>query len=694
MKYVVSKRFFVCILCGLLFIFSFSLAEADEKKQSTIIGYGPIAGDLIKPSSSVVSDGKLYVLDQTGISIFDLETQKLIDKHHASYQMDILSNVETVKDLCSYHYGLTRSLPLNYSPIGESLYSSIYTNRPYYVQPAMCLDSNQNLYIASQDGIHVLSIESMTPKTILSYPKEILEQEKDTYINIITMKLYNDQLFLLKTVYYVYQGQLSNTFYQLDLNGNIVHTFQTLFEEENYSDIVEPDFIYIQPYDLYGMTYTIHDYWEREENPNPHPILWFNSKGENIPIANQESFPNFFSRIEYNPTTQNILLTGRDYELLETANAHFTLFSMRLEKVNNDFHWILESSEQKETFGQECMDIFCCDDDIILISLGQFYEAWNYRVYRVTDSSVDQYGTTSNRLGQIHNSMSFCVDTQGTLYTHNDGQIFLNVFATDEPHVTSFELDHEVITMSRWLVANSIVLSDLSLQGDNLVFVNALPNTVTEYSLLDETWNQLYKGDITKPYFWSNIQYIDGQYLVLFPRYWLEDSPHVYKVADVLFMDDVKDFKVNDLEYEVSPLFVGFNLNMVQHDQKLYPQYQFLDCVHQAIWIYDHQKRLQEIVQLPQNENSLYSSFDLYPDGSWIVTDVTQHRLLHIARNGKILETIGSKGRVNIGTTKEEYLEKPDQFYFPVRAKIVNNHIYVADFGNCRYHKIPIGSGS
>jgi len=67
---------------------------------------------------------------------------------------------------------------------------------------------------------------------------------------------------------------------------------------------------------------------------------------------------------------------------------------------------------------------------------------------------------------------------------------------------------------------------------------------------------------------------------------------------------------------------------------------------------------------------------------------------LHIARNGKILETIGSKGRVNIGTTKEAYLEKPDQFYFPVRAKIVNNHIYVADFGNCRYHKIPIGSSS
>jgi hypothetical protein len=129
---------------------------------------------------------------------------------------------------------------------------------------------------------------------------------------------------------------------------------------------------------------------------------------------------------------------------------------------------------------------------------------------------------------------------------------------------------------------------------------------------------------------------------------------------------------------------------MVQHDKKLYPQYQFLDCVHQTIWIYDHQKRLQEIVQLPQNENSFYSSFDLYPDGSWIVTDVTQHRLLHISRSGDLIETIGSKGCVKIGTTQEAYLEKPDQFYFPLRAKIANNHIYVTDFGNCRYHKIPI----
>ncbi|MDD4663563.1 MAG: stalk domain-containing protein, partial [Caldisericia bacterium] len=41
-------------------------------------------------------------------------------------------------------------------------------------------------------------------------------------------------------------------------------------------------------------------------------------------------------------------------------------------------------------------------------------------------------------------------------------------------------------------------------------------------------------------------------------------------------------------------------------------------------------------------------------------------------------------------TTKEAYLEKPDQFYFPIRAKIANNHIYVSDFGNCRYHVIPI----
>ncbi|MDD4615386.1 MAG: hypothetical protein PHI40_08305, partial [Caldisericia bacterium] len=552
MKTMFNRLVSLCVVCCLLFVFCFTFAEADEKKQSTIIGYGPVAGDLVQPSSTVVHDGKLYVLDQTGISVFDLETKKLIDKHLASYQKDVLSNLESVQDLDSYNYGLTRSLPLNYSPVGENLYSSIFTNQPYYVQPAMCLDSNQNLYIASQDGIQVLSIESMTPKTVLSYPKEIIEQEKDTYINIVTMKLYNDQLFLLKTVYYIYEGQLSNTFYQLDLKGNILNTFEVVFDEENYSDIVEPDFIYIQMYDLFGMTYTIHDYWEKKENPNPHPILWFNSKGEKVHIANPDSFPNFFSRIEYNPTTQNILLTGRDYELEETTNEHFTLFSMRLEKVNNDFHWVLESSEQKETFGQDCMDIsFYNDDDVILISFGQYYEAWNYRVYRVTDDSVDQYGTAPNRPGQIRNSMSFCIDSKGTLYTHNSSQIFLNLFAPDDTCKDTLDLNYELITMSRWLVANPVILSDLSLQNTNLVFVNACPNSVTEYSLEDKTWKNLFEGNITNPYFWSHIQYIDGQYLVLFPRYWLQDSPHVYKVADVLFMDEVEDFRLKDLEYQV-----------------------------------------------------------------------------------------------------------------------------------------------
>ncbi len=162
-----------------------------------------------------------------------------------------------------------------------------------------------------------------------------------------------------------------------------------------------------------------------------------------------------------------------------------------------------------------------------------------------------------------------------------------------------------------------------------------------------------------------------------------------YKTKEVTF---VKGFeKANEDNFEEPPIFMGFKMIDIPYQNKQYLQYQFLDCVHQSIWIYNHRKKLQEIVQLPQNENSFYSSFDLYPDGSWIVTDVTQHRLLHISRNGELIETIGSKGRVNIGTTKEAYLENPDQFCLPLRAKIVNNTIYLTDFGNYRYHKIPIG---
>jgi hypothetical protein len=685
------KRLVTCILCCFLLISFSSFTEADEKNKSTIIGYGPIAGDLVKPSSTLVYDDKLYVLDQTGISVFDLQTKKLIHKHLASYQKNFLADFEDVQNLYSFYDNLFKGHIDCFSPRGKNKDFSKYAQQKYYVQPTMCLDSGHTLYISSQEGIHVLSIESMELHKTIPYPKELLEQVNDNYVNIITFKLYQGQIYFLKTVYKWGQKANSMLMFQLDNDGSIINTIDFQFDNYNGSRIYEPDFIYVQEFDLYGIIYFASDYYKKGKDEKPNPVLWFNSQGENVVIENSDGLPDDCTRIDYCLENQQIILTGYDYTFQNSQPGQFVLFRLHLErKDDHTYTFVLDSTEQKEEFGYDCMDITLYDDSIMMISTGQFQEAWNCRVYRLTESDIEQYGTTPNRIGQINESMSFCIDTSSTLYTHNNSQTFLNLF--DASRVCDSTIDLSYDLMSPFCgTANSTFLSDIIFHDDTVAFVGVSPNTVTEYSLQDETWKQLYNGFSWFPGFWSGIQYYDHEYNLLHPLSTEEQTPSLYTIKDDSHTELIESFQKANENFEEPPIFIGFKMIDIPYQNKQYLQYQFLDCVHQSIWIYDHRKKLQEIVQLPQNENSFYSSFDLYPDGSWIVTDVTQHRLLHIDRNGELIETIGSKGRVNIGTTKEAYLENPDQFYFPLRAKIANNNIYVADFGNCRYHTIPIG---
>jgi hypothetical protein len=671
-----------------LFAFSLSLAEADENLHSPIVGYGPIAGDLVQPSSTLVHDGKLYVLDQTGISVFDIETKKLINKHLASYQKNFLSDLAKIPNLLALCENLCNGYINCFSPLGEDTSFSMYFNQKYYVQPTMCLDSNDHLYIASQDAIHVLSIESLELLKTLPYPKELLIGPDSSRMNVITMKLYKDEIYFLKTVFKWEQKPYA--MFHLDNKGSIINTINFQCDHFIGSSRDKPDFIYVPELDLYGIIYFASDYYKKEKDEKPNPVLWFNSKGENVLIENSDGLPDDCTSIDYCLQNKQIVLAGYDHTFQNSQPGQFVLFKLHLEKKDDQtYSFVLDSTEQREEFGFDCMDITLYKDSIMMISTGQFPECWNCRVYRLTENSIEQYGTTPNRIGQIHGSMSFCIDPGGILYTHNNSQTFLNRFDDTGKYKTSIDLNCKLISPFCGK-ANSTFLSDMILHDETISFTGVSPNTVTDYSLHDETWKQHYNGFSWFPSFWSGIQYYDQEYYLLHPISTEEQTPSLYTIIDDYNAGLMEGFQSAEEEYEEPPIFIGFKMIDIPYQNKQYPQYQFLDCVHQSIWIYDHRKKLQEIVQLPQNENSFYSSFDLYPDGSWIVTDVTQHRLLHISRIGELIETIGSKGRVNIGTTQEAYLENPDQFYFPLRAKVANNHIYVTDFGNCRYHKIPI----
>ena len=188
------------IVCCFLFACCASFTKAEEVNTHSIIGYGPIAGDLILPSSTLVHENKLYVLDQYGITVFDLASKKVVHKHLLDNQ-SFLSDYESPETIRSVIKNFTLGPPsILYEVLGLGRKQAYYTQKKYYVQPSLCLDSKNRLYISAQDGIHVLSIDTFNPITIIPYPSVLSEKPKETYQIVISMKLYQDQLFLMKTI--------------------------------------------------------------------------------------------------------------------------------------------------------------------------------------------------------------------------------------------------------------------------------------------------------------------------------------------------------------------------------------------------------------------------------------------------------------------------------------------------------------
>ncbi|MCK5849208.1 MAG: hypothetical protein KAH01_08450 [Caldisericia bacterium] len=150
------KRLLMCVLCCFLFLSFSSFTVADEKNTSSVIGYGPIAEDLILPSSTLIHENKLYVLDQYSITVFDVSSKKVISKHLIDYQ-NFLPDYESPENFLSVIQDFTvgpASILTEVLGIGPK--QMLYTQKKYYVQPSMCLDSKNRLYVTAQDGIHVL----------------------------------------------------------------------------------------------------------------------------------------------------------------------------------------------------------------------------------------------------------------------------------------------------------------------------------------------------------------------------------------------------------------------------------------------------------------------------------------------------------------------------------------------------------
>jgi hypothetical protein len=186
-------------------------------------------------------------------------------------------------------------------------------------------------------------------------------------MNVITMKLYKDEIYFLKTVFKWEQKPYA--MFHLDNKGSIINTINFQCDHFIGSSRDKPDFIYVPELDLYGIIYFASDYYKKEKDEKPNPVLWFNSKGENVLIENSDGLPDDCTSIDYCLQNKQIVLAGYDHTFQNSQPGQFVLFKLHLEKKDDQtYSFVLDSTEQREEFGFDCMDITLYKDSIMMIS--------------------------------------------------------------------------------------------------------------------------------------------------------------------------------------------------------------------------------------------------------------------------------------------------------------------------------------
>ena len=652
------------------------------QNEDKITGFGPIGGDLILPRSSIIYQEKLFVLDQYGLSLFNLETRQFIKRfpNDSSYN-DVSFWNEPGNWINTFSYLSKGFSFLLMNPFNFCDPESIPNTKPHF-RNEMNMDSADNIYILIKNKFIVFNIKLEKFVKTIEIQEEVISLIKNQ-INYFTFHIYKDKIYLLKITTNVLSYVIKSEVFMLDLDGKLFK--RVMFDlplNEKYH-LSNPDFILIEKDHIFCLILerdaVTTNAWESFS-----PVLFFDENGFLL-MSNKLQYAIEATGIEYiDPNT--LALFGNSYPTNDPSAGCFCLMLITYSYDNQEVVISTKNYITSEDFGLVCLDLHINNKQISLITSGYFREIWEFQSFLINDSVVNKIGSNTNSSGQIISSFAFSIDPPTrSLFTSNLNTSSLNRFNEIGKIENQMKLERSTnIYQDNLSLFTSTISSMYCIDSETIITSYYNSGNINRHSLTNGKYDELFINyDRSKNYCWIDIHRNKESLLFL-------DLQIDQKQNPILYQLDLKEdtllkavfFSGGKKKFANPPLFLGFTITD--------SEYQFLDCVHQSVWVYDYKKKLKEIVQLPQDQNGFYSSFDLYPDGSWIVTDVTQHRLLHIARNGELLEIIGSKGQVEIGTTKEAYLEKPNQFYFPIRAKIANNNIYVSDFGNCRYHVIPI----
>jgi hypothetical protein len=658
-------------------------AELDHK----IAGYGAVKGDLYAPISSCIYKNQLYVLDNFGISIYDLSSKQLLKQFNYPYlpmnNAQIWNDPKTWADFISSFsngiLGLAEGLFMGSGGLG-----SLGSTGANYIKPDLYFDSAGRLFLVSNKGIQELDPSDGALISTVAIPEATPSNpEEETSVTIVS-KLINDKLYMLQAVSTLesFLDPGKHSIVIMGLDGKIEKQIDLTIENEDIT-VLPSDFIYLPDLDVFGLIAI--ELFSLEPTL---PFLFFDHEGKAIPCSGKD--------LKVVPTgiafqkPDKVILSGMTMGSGLDFSGSTSLLTLSYKQ--NEEGIIEFKSEKKlphKNFGMSAIDLFVNDTEISMITAGTMETPiWEARLFYIHgDKVVDRIGNSLYGESKVFGSIAFAVDQEGNLFETSFTNSLINKYDKNGNYLSSIEIDLETTSSLMGILTIFPTVLDMVINGDYLYLNNLLPGTICRYSFIDESWEQLFAEDFLESMDSFNLVFnmkIEDDTLFM-----LDSSKLIDGAPNFFFLDENLEYSSINLEdspaydSEHPPIFMCFSMTDTE--------YLFLDSIGQNIWKYDRlNRKYTDQVSLPKNPQGFYTSFDLYPDESFIVSDVISGELLHISPSGELLEKIGKKGKVAIGKTKEAYMENKDQFNMPVRVKVANKQLYVSDLLNCRYHLIPI----
>lgn len=656
-----ARRFISCLL-SLVFLVSLLTvvpsARADQKHVTA--GYGPVYGNLVMPTICKIVKDTIYVMDSYGISYFSLPDNQFI----ARFNVD-LGNADSIESMNDPKLWLELIKELtNPELFGSGIPTDLIPTN-FMVSTSIEADTKGDLYISGYNGISQVDPKGQLIQ-LIPYPEAIIpiNEQENSILSFIAVK---DRLFLYnyRTSYSEEEGYShTSTIYELSSSGEVVDYFVIQTDEENPFYGISSSFSYLPEQDFFLLA--------------TEQINLINREGEivnAIPISEEEDF--LPMAVDYMDGNSFAFMGIEMTEMF--INTAIKQGKIVFEEDEATLEW--EESWMNNKWGFLGTSLSADQNRIGFVCSGGFEDMLDFQV-NVIELPKKYYsiGKPVHAPGQINNSLSYAIDEEGNLYTTNLGSSNIEVFNASGEYIKSIEIDKGSVSNIMEVIDFMPLITDITYDSGYLYFANLAPTTISRYDLENDSWENLYSGDIMNDtlHLWLDLQ-VDGENIFLLEALSDQDGLPILSVLTEEGDLGIVEFPPLDA-LESETLYTGFEI-VGDH---IY----VLDAINSRIyeWFFPDPDEIKKTIQLETDEETLYSSFCLLESGDFVLTNPFKDQIIRTNKDGQTIAKWGKRVPLATGREKEIYYTNPDGFNIPLRVKSQNNLLYVNDLMNCRYH--------